>query len=81
MTQTLHALLNAVGLPVPAGVANATVTALTCDSRCVGKGSLFIGLPGERVDGGSFWPAALASGAAAVLIGEREWNTCSHELH
>ncbi|MBL6797607.1 MAG: UDP-N-acetylmuramoyl-L-alanyl-D-glutamate--2,6-diaminopimelate ligase [Synechococcus sp. BS307-5m-G39] len=71
MTQTLHALLNSVGLPVPAGVANATVTALTCDSRCVGKGSLFIGLPGERVDGGSFWPAALASGAAAVLIGER----------
>ena len=71
MTQTLHALLKAVGLPVPAGLANATVTALTCDSRCVGKGSLFIGLPGERVDGGSFWPQALADGAAAVLIGEQ----------
>ena len=53
MTQTLHALLNAVGLPVPAGVANATVTALTCDSRCVGKGSLFIGLPGEQLGSAS----------------------------
>ena len=71
MTQMLHALLKAVGLPVPAGLANATVTALTCDSRCVGEGSLFIGLPGERVDGGSFWPQALADGATAVLIGEQ----------
>lgn len=71
MTQMLHALLKAAGLPVPSGLANATVTSLTCDSRCVGKGSLFIGLPGERVDGGSFWPQALAAGAAAVLIGEQ----------
>jgi len=71
MTQMLHALLKAVGLPVPAGVVNATLTALTCDSRCVGEGSLFIGLPGEKVDGGSFWPQALEAGAAAVLIGEQ----------
>ena len=71
MTQMLHALLKSVGLPVPAGVVNATLTALTCDSRCVGEGSLFIGLPGEKVDGGSFWPQALEAGAAAVLIGEQ----------
>ena len=71
MTQMLHALLKSVGLPVPAGVVNATLTSLTCDSRCVGEGSLFIGLPGEKVDGGSFWPQALEAGAAAVLIGEQ----------
>ena len=71
MSQMLHALLKSVGLPVPAGVVNATLTALTCDSRCVGEGSLFIGLPGEKVDGGSFWPQALEAGAAAVLIGEQ----------
>jgi len=71
MTQTLHALLHAVGLPVPRGVADAVVTSITSDSRCVSPGSVFVGLPGERVDGGSFWPRALADGAIAVLIGDQ----------
>ncbi len=71
MTQTLHALLHVVGLPVPQGVADAVVTSITSDSRCVSPGSVFVGLPGERVDGGSFWPRALADGAIAVLIGDK----------
>ncbi|MEL0171864.1 MAG: UDP-N-acetylmuramoyl-L-alanyl-D-glutamate--2,6-diaminopimelate ligase, partial [Synechococcus sp.] len=29
----------------------------------------FVGLPGERVDGGSFWRAALQQGATAAVIG------------
>jgi UDP-N-acetylmuramoyl-tripeptide--D-alanyl-D-alanine ligase len=41
----------------------------TIDSRNVGPGTLFVGLPGERVDGGSFAAAALAAGAWGVLIG------------
>ena len=69
MTQTLHALLKAVLLPVPDGLPNAVVTSITCDSRSVGQGCLFIGLPGERVDGGRFWSQALNSGAVAALIG------------
>ena len=69
MTQTLHALLHSVGLPVPQGLVDVVIESITCDSRGVGPGSLFIGLPGGRVDGGSFWPKALADGAAAVLIG------------
>ncbi|MFL2512924.1 MAG: UDP-N-acetylmuramoyl-L-alanyl-D-glutamate--2,6-diaminopimelate ligase [Synechococcus sp.] len=69
MTQTLHALLHSVGLPVPLGLADAVIESITCDSRCVGPGSVFIGLPGGRVDGGSFWTQALADGAAVVLIG------------
>ena len=69
MAQTLHALLHAVDLPVPEGLPNPSVAALTCDSRCVGAGSLFMGLPGERVDGGSFWRQTLESGAAAAVIG------------
>ena len=69
MTQTLHALLHSVGLPVPQGLSDAVIESITCDSRCVGPGSVFIGLPGGRVDGGSFWPKALADGASAVLIG------------
>ena len=69
MAQTLHSLLHAVGLPVPEGCPNPAITALTCDSRCASNGSLFLGLPGERVDGGSFWAQALAAGAAAAVIG------------
>ena len=69
MTQTLHSLLKAVLLPVPQGLPNPVVTAITCDSRSVGAGCLFIGLPGERVDGGCFWPDALKDGAVAALIG------------
>lgn len=37
------------------------------DSRKVEPGSLFVALPGERVDGHDFAAAAVAAGAAAVL--------------
>ena len=37
------------------------------DSREAGPGSLFVGLPGEHVDGGRFAPHALAAGAWGVL--------------
>ena len=69
MHQTLHALLRDVGLPVRAGLADPTITGVSCDSRAVQQGSLFLGLPGEQVDGGRFWPQARASGAAAAVIG------------
>ncbi len=37
------------------------------DSRAVTPGALFVALPGERVDGHDFAPAAVAAGAVAVL--------------
>ena len=37
------------------------------DSRAVGKGGLFVALPGERVDGHDFAAAAHAAGAVGVL--------------
>jgi UDP-N-acetylmuramoyl-tripeptide--D-alanyl-D-alanine ligase len=37
------------------------------DSRRVEPGGLFVALPGERVDGHDFAPAAIAAGASAVL--------------
>ena len=40
---------------------------VTIDSRAAGPGTLFVGLPGERVHGGSFTPAAIAAGAWGVL--------------
>lgn len=40
----------------------------TIDSRDAGPGALFVGLPGERLDGGSFAPGVLAAGAWGVLV-------------
>ena len=42
----------------------------TVESREAGPGDLFVGLPGERVDGGRFAAAALAQGAWGVLVAE-----------
>jgi UDP-N-acetylmuramoyl-tripeptide--D-alanyl-D-alanine ligase len=44
---------------------------VTIDSRDAGPGSLFVGLPGERVDGGSFAAQALAGGAWGVLVSDQ----------
>jgi UDP-N-acetylmuramoyl-tripeptide--D-alanyl-D-alanine ligase len=41
--------------------------AVTVDSRTVAAGDLFVALPGERVDGADFVPAAAQAGAAAAL--------------
>jgi UDP-N-acetylmuramoyl-tripeptide--D-alanyl-D-alanine ligase len=38
------------------------------DSRASSPGCLFLALPGERVDGHDFAPAAVAAGAAAVVV-------------
>jgi len=40
------------------------------DSRQAGPGDLFVGLPGERVDGGRFAADVLGAGAWGALVGE-----------
>ena len=47
MTQALHALLSDAGIAVPPGLVNPGLEAITTDSRRVGPGTLFLGLPGE----------------------------------
>ena len=69
MAQRLHSLLREVGLAVPPGLGNGDVQGVSCDSRRVGPGTVFVGLPGATVDGGTFWPEALQLGAALAVIG------------
>ncbi len=57
---------------VQAGSDGATISGLALDSRAVAAGNLFAALPGAKVDGLSFVPAALAAGAAAILVGAGE---------
>jgi UDP-N-acetylmuramoyl-tripeptide--D-alanyl-D-alanine ligase len=56
-------LLGPAPLSDPAGPARVTI-----DSRDVGPGDLFVGLPGTRVDGGRYAASALAAGAWGVLV-------------
>ena len=51
----------------PAGGAEGPARAVV-DSRAVEPGDLFVGLPGERADGGAFAAAALRAGAWGVLV-------------
>ena len=70
MTQLLHPVLQQVGLEVPVGVPNGELSGISCDSRRIGRDTLFVGLPGTQVDGGCFWPQALQAGAVAAVISE-----------
>jgi len=70
MTQLLHPVLRQVGLEVPVGVPNGELSGLSCDSRRIRRGTLFVGLPGSQVDGGCFWPQALQAGAVAAVVSE-----------
>jgi UDP-N-acetylmuramoyl-L-alanyl-D-glutamate--2,6-diaminopimelate ligase len=47
---------------------------LRTDSRQVGAGDAFVAWPGAAVDGRRFVPAALAAGAAAVLVEAQGWD-------
>jgi UDP-N-acetylmuramoyl-tripeptide--D-alanyl-D-alanine ligase len=55
------------GAPERADVADAPVRAVV-DSRDAGPGDLFVGLRGEREDGGAFAPAAIAAGAWGAIV-------------
>jgi UDP-N-acetylmuramoyl-tripeptide--D-alanyl-D-alanine ligase len=52
----------------PEGRAADGPTRVVIDSRDVGPGDLFIGIPGERSDGGSFAADALRAGAWGVMV-------------
>ena len=65
--KTLEQLASLVSGAEISGNADEAITALAHDSRKVQEGTLFICIPGVHVDGHSFIPQAVASGARAIL--------------
>ncbi|MBD2666448.1 UDP-N-acetylmuramoylalanyl-D-glutamate--2, 6-diaminopimelate ligase [Richelia sinica FACHB-800] len=64
----LRELLAAVEGVEHTGAGDVEVKGIKTNSHACGAGDLFIGMPGTRVDGGEFWPSALASGAVAAIV-------------
>jgi UDP-N-acetylmuramoyl-tripeptide--D-alanyl-D-alanine ligase len=54
---------------------------VTIDSRVVGPGALFVGLPGQNVDGGAFAAKALESGAWGVLTTPEHAEPLANTAH
>src|SRR5512132_4368617 len=53
---------------IPADTAlDVPCTDVVYDSRKAGRGTVFVALPGQKADGVSFAPQALAAGAVAVV--------------
>ncbi len=67
LTWDLGALLTAAGIPAPGGLETITVTGVTCDSRRVVAGELFVAVRGASQDGSAFIPEAIRQGACAVV--------------
>ena len=64
----LDELVNGMeGITEVRGDPSVELTELTCDSRRVMPGSLFVAVPGELVDGAGFVGEALDRGACAVV--------------
>ncbi len=57
----------AVGGKIVGGTGEEIISSVTMDSRLVEKGSLFVAIKGERVDGHDFIEAVFEKGAAAVF--------------
>jgi UDP-N-acetylmuramoyl-tripeptide--D-alanyl-D-alanine ligase len=63
-------LAEAAGARLSAGDAERGPARAVIDTRAIEPGDLFVGLRGERVDGGRFAADALAAGAWGVLVSE-----------
>jgi UDP-N-acetylmuramoyl-tripeptide--D-alanyl-D-alanine ligase len=66
-------LASAAGAEVLARGGEGGPARVVIDSRDVGEGDLFVGLPGESLDGGEFGAAALREGAWGILVA-KQWG-------
>jgi UDP-N-acetylmuramoyl-L-alanyl-D-glutamate--2,6-diaminopimelate ligase len=67
LREILTTVPNIVNLPEHPAL-DAEIKGLATNSHACQPGDLFIGMPGTRVDGGEFWPSAIASGAIAAIV-------------
>jgi len=65
---TLHKLLDLVNIQPTALLLNPLINNISFNSKEVTKGTLFLGLPGSRSDGGIYWKDAINNGAEAAII-------------
>jgi len=65
--QTLPELLASLPFPIEGTIPDLPITGVALDSRVVQPGSLFVALPGGKVDGHRYIPSAVDRGAAAVV--------------
>lgn len=56
------------GIGTPVNIPDIDIQGLKTNSHACTTGDLFLGMPGTRVDGGEFWPSALAAGAVAAIV-------------
>jgi UDP-N-acetylmuramoyl-tripeptide--D-alanyl-D-alanine ligase len=68
MTWTVAQLIEATRGELLQGSEAITVNAISSDTRSLQAGDCFVALPGENHDGHDFIPAAMAKGAAALLL-------------
>ena len=61
-------LISTPELPTEHPALSQPIKRLSTNSQACQPGDLFIGMPGTRVDGGEFWPGAIAAGAIAALV-------------
>ena len=54
---------------------------LCTNSQACQPGDLFIGMSGTRVDGGDFWPGAIAAGAIAALVSPEAFKNRAPAKH
>ncbi len=64
----LHKLLELVNIQPTALILDSLINDISFNSKEVKKGTLFLGLPGSRSDGGIYWKDAINNGAEAAII-------------
>lgn len=69
---TLSDIARDVSGQLLAGTGDAEVHAVTIDTRTIDGGELFVAIKGDNVDGHAYAQTALESGAAGVLIDDKE---------
>jgi len=60
-------LISEIDIQENGGGADPCITDVTCDSRCVAAGAVYVAIPGRTVHGDSFIAEAVGRGAAAVV--------------